>query len=118
MPLTDVRKASSQLPERVPVLPIRSTVVFPSGATALQIGFAPNVEALNAHPEPELIIAIAALRAPDLEDLPRGEQGRGRGQGIGDLGQQRAGAQHRSGAGRRLGVGRGEAQAWAGSSSR
>jgi ATP-dependent Lon protease len=69
MPLTDIRKASSQLPERVPVLPIRSTVVFPSGATALQIGFAPNVEALNAHPEPELIVAIVAT-LDDGQDIP------------------------------------------------
>jgi len=69
MPLTDVRKASSQLAERVPVLPIRSTVVYPSGATALQIGFAPNVEALNAHPEPELIVAIVST-LDDGQDIP------------------------------------------------
>jgi ATP-dependent Lon protease len=69
MPLTDVRKASSQIAERVPVLPIRSTVVFPSGATALQIGFAPNVEGLNAHPEPELIVAIVAT-LDDGQDIP------------------------------------------------
>jgi ATP-dependent Lon protease len=69
MPLTDVRKASYQLAERVPVLPIRSTVVYPSGATALQIGFAPNVEALNAHPEPELIVAIVST-LDDGQDIP------------------------------------------------
>ena len=55
---------STKLPDRIPVLPIRSTIVFPGGATALQIGFAPNVEALAAHPEPELIVAIVAT----LED--------------------------------------------------
>jgi len=69
MPLADVRKASTQLAERVPVLPIRSTVVFPSGATALQIGFAPNVEALQAHPEPELIVAIVAT-LDEGQDIP------------------------------------------------
>jgi ATP-dependent Lon protease len=69
MPLTDVSKASPHPPERVPVLPIRSTVVFPSGATALQIGFAPNVEALNAHPEAELIVAIVAT-LEDGQDIP------------------------------------------------
>jgi ATP-dependent Lon protease len=69
MPLTDVRKASSQLADRVPVLPIRSTVVYPSGATALQIGYAPNVEALNAHPEPELIVAIVST-LDDGQDIP------------------------------------------------
>ena len=44
-------------------------MVFPQGATALQIGFEPNVEALNAHPEPDVIVAIAAVvddgSAPD-----------------------------------------------------
>jgi len=48
------------LPERVPVLPIRSTIVFPGGATALQIGFAPNVEALTRHPEHDLIVAMVS----------------------------------------------------------
>jgi ATP-dependent Lon protease len=47
-------------PDRVPVLPIRSTVVFPGGATALQIGFGPNVEALAAYPEPDLQVAIVS----------------------------------------------------------
>jgi ATP-dependent Lon protease len=69
MPLQDVRKASPPLADRVPVLPIRSTVVYPSGATALQIGYAPNVEALNAHPEPELIVAIVAT-LDESQDIP------------------------------------------------
>ncbi|HEU4883166.1 MAG TPA: endopeptidase La [Longimicrobium sp.] len=51
------------------MLPIRSTVVYPSGATALQIGYAPNVEALNAHPEPELIVAIVST-LDDGQDIP------------------------------------------------
>jgi ATP-dependent Lon protease len=50
------------LPDRIPVLPIRSTIVFPQGATALQIGYAPNVEALLQHPQRDLIVAtVAAL---------------------------------------------------------
>ncbi|HEV2146260.1 MAG TPA: endopeptidase La [Longimicrobiaceae bacterium] len=54
-------KPRSDLPERVLLLPVRSTVVFPQGATALQIGFEPNVEGLNAHPEPELIVGIVSI---------------------------------------------------------
>ncbi|HLM69727.1 MAG TPA: LON peptidase substrate-binding domain-containing protein, partial [Longimicrobium sp.] len=53
------------------MLPIRSTVVYPSGATALQIGFAPNVEALAAHPEPELIVAIVATLDEGQDIAPR-----------------------------------------------
>lgn len=57
--------------DRIPVLPIRSTVVYPSGATALQIGYAPNVEALAAHPEPELIVAIVATLDDGQDIAPR-----------------------------------------------
>lgn len=44
--------------QRIPLLPIRSTVVFPMGATALQIAYPPNVEALTQHPEPELVVGV------------------------------------------------------------
>ena len=71
MPLSEIRKASQKVGERIPVLPIRSTVVYPSGATALQIGFAPNVEALAAHPEPELIVAIVATLDDGQDIAPR-----------------------------------------------
>jgi ATP-dependent Lon protease len=64
------------LPERIPVLPIRSTIVFPGGATALQIGFAPNVEALTRHAEHDLIVAMVSteddgfpLDPPTLEKV-------------------------------------------------
>jgi ATP-dependent Lon protease len=55
------------LPDRVCVLPVRSTVVYPTGATALQIAFTPNVEALSAHPEAGLLVAI--VWTPE-EDAP------------------------------------------------
>ena len=71
MPLSEIRNAAGKIGERIPVLPIRSTVVYPSGATALQIGFAPNVEALAAHPEPELIVAIVATLDDGQDIAPR-----------------------------------------------
>jgi ATP-dependent Lon protease len=71
MPLSDIRNAAEKIGDRIPVLPIRSTVVYPSGATALQIGFAPNVEALAAHPEPELIVAIVATLDDGQDIAPR-----------------------------------------------
>jgi ATP-dependent Lon protease len=58
MPASNRTRAST--PDRIPVLPIRSTVVFPGGATALQIGFGPNVEALAAHTEPDLQVATVS----------------------------------------------------------
>lgn len=71
MPLSEIGKASETLGDRIPVLPIRSTVVYPSGATALQIGFAPNVEALAAHPQPDLIVAIVATLDDGQDIAPR-----------------------------------------------
>jgi ATP-dependent Lon protease len=71
MPLSESRKAAESTGERIPVLPIRSTVVYPSGATALQIGFAPNIEALAAHPRPELIVAIVATLDDGQDIAPR-----------------------------------------------
>jgi ATP-dependent Lon protease len=53
-------------PGRIPVLPIRSTIVFPMGATALQIGFEPNVAALNAFPERDLVVASVASTDDEL----------------------------------------------------
>ncbi|HEX2188528.1 MAG TPA: endopeptidase La [Longimicrobiaceae bacterium] len=62
-------RQTSQLPDRILLLPVRSTVVFPQGATALQIGYEPNVAGLNAHPDPDLIVAIVSIAeeasAPD-----------------------------------------------------
>jgi ATP-dependent Lon protease len=71
MPLSEIRKRAEHIGERIPVLPIRSTVVYPSGATALQIGFAPNVEALAANPQPDLIVAIVATVDDGQDIAPR-----------------------------------------------
>jgi ATP-dependent Lon protease len=71
MSLSEIGKSAGRRGERIPVLPIRSTVVYPSGATALQIGFGPNVEALAAHPEPELIVAVVATLDDGQDLAPR-----------------------------------------------
>jgi ATP-dependent Lon protease len=55
------QQTTTHLPDRIPVLPIRSTVVFPMGATALQIAFEPNVEALLSVEGHEPMVAMAAV---------------------------------------------------------
>lgn len=65
---------SCPLPARIPVLPVRSTVVYPMGATALQIAFGPNVEALSAHPEPDLLVAIVWTADGDSPIAPESLQ--------------------------------------------
>jgi ATP-dependent Lon protease len=46
------------LPDRVPLMPVKSTVLFPTGATGLQVGFAPNVEVLTHYRERNLVVAL------------------------------------------------------------
>src|SRR5690606_16748231 len=46
------------LPERVPVMPVKSTVLFPTGATGLQVGFAPNVEVLTEYRDRNLAVVL------------------------------------------------------------
>ncbi|HEX8904159.1 MAG TPA: LON peptidase substrate-binding domain-containing protein, partial [Longimicrobiaceae bacterium] len=58
--MAPLKPSRQPLPDRIPVLPIRSTIVFPGGATALQIGYAPNVEALTRHPEHDLVVAMVS----------------------------------------------------------
>lgn len=60
------REKAGSVTERIPVLPIRSTIVFPGGATALQIGFAPNVEALGQHPHDDLVVAMVSTQDDDF----------------------------------------------------
>jgi ATP-dependent Lon protease len=71
MPLSDVRRKNDALGERIPVLPIRSTVVFPSGATALQIGYGPNVEALATLAGDQDLVAIVPT-VDSAEEIPLG----------------------------------------------
>ncbi len=56
----------SQLPKRLPVLPLRSTVVYPTGVIGVQIGMATSLDMLSAHPETPLIVAlVVAPGGPD-----------------------------------------------------
>ncbi|CAN5769589.1 endopeptidase La [soil metagenome] len=53
------------LPERIPVMPIKSTVIFPTGATGLQLSFPPNVEVLSLNPGKSLVVALVATEEED-----------------------------------------------------
>lgn len=55
------------LPDRVPVMAVQSTVIFPTGATGLQVGFPPNVEVLNL---PASKSSVVALVTTEDEHLP------------------------------------------------
>jgi ATP-dependent Lon protease len=55
------------LPDRIAVMPVKSTVIFPTGATGLQVGFPPNVEVLGLNPGKSLVVGLVTT---DDEDLP------------------------------------------------
>jgi ATP-dependent Lon protease len=57
----------TKLPERIPLMPVKSTVLFPTGATGLQVGFAPNVAVLTEYRDRNLVVGI--VHSP-VDDMP------------------------------------------------
>jgi len=62
------RDRSPGIPETVPVLPVRSTLVFPLGVAGIQLGTSATLEMLAAHTDPGLIVAVVV--APGEPDDP------------------------------------------------
>ncbi len=62
------KSAGPELPDRLPVVPLRSTVIFPSGVIGVQIGMPSTLEMLAAYPDPSLLIAV--VPAPGGPDDP------------------------------------------------
>src|SRR5690606_2250932 len=60
--------AGPALPDRLPVMPMRSTIVFPLGVLGVQIGMRPTLEMLAENPAESLI--VAAVIAPGGPDDP------------------------------------------------
>src|SRR4051812_24661033 len=54
------------LPQRLPVMPLRSTIVYPLGAIGVQIGMPTTLEMLAANPSDNLLLAlVVAPGGPD-----------------------------------------------------
>ncbi|HSJ25574.1 MAG TPA: S16 family serine protease [Longimicrobiales bacterium] len=59
--------------ETLPIVPLRSTAVYPMGVIGVQIGIPSTLELLAAHPQPGLTVAVAvATGGPDDPVDPRG----------------------------------------------
>ena len=56
------------VPEQLPVIPLRSTIVFPTSVLGLQIGAPYNLEVLNKHTERNILVAL--VLAPGAPDDP------------------------------------------------
>src|SRR5918998_3618093 len=67
LPYDPLEPFQGTLPERIPVMPVKSTVIFPTGATGLQVGFPPNVEVLGLQPGKTFVVGLVTT---DDEDLP------------------------------------------------
>ncbi|CAN5658488.1 endopeptidase La [soil metagenome] len=52
------RKTNRKNTETLPLLPLRSTIVYPVGVIGVQIGIQTTLEMLAAHPEPGLVVAV------------------------------------------------------------
>ena len=54
--------------ERLPLMPLRSTIVYPMGVIGVQIGMPSTLRMLEAHTEPGLIVGL--VYAPGGPDDP------------------------------------------------
>src|SRR5438876_7679173 len=57
----------SELPPSLPLMALRSTIVYPLGTIAVQMGAPENLSLLRAHEEPGLIVALV-VAAGDHDD--------------------------------------------------
>ncbi|MFI5232051.1 MAG: endopeptidase La [Gemmatimonadales bacterium] len=55
------------LPSELPLLALRSTIVFPHGTIAVQMGAADNLALLRAHPEPGAFVLLAVALGEDAQ---------------------------------------------------
>jgi ATP-dependent Lon protease len=67
----DIVTTSETLPNELPLLALRSTIVFPHGTIAVQVGAPDNVALLTAHPEPGTLVLLAIALGDDAGDLSR-----------------------------------------------
>src|ERR1043166_6775554 len=59
----------SELPPRLPLMALRSTIVYPLGTIAVQMGAPENLALLRSHDEPGLIVALVVARGGPGEPL-------------------------------------------------
>ena len=59
----------SELPRTMPLMALRSTIVYPLGTIAVQMGAPENLALLRAHEEPGLIVALVIASGDHDEPL-------------------------------------------------
>ena len=51
-------------------MPVKSTVIFPTGATGLQVGFPPNVEVLGLQPGKTFVVGLVTTDSSGRFSIP------------------------------------------------
>ncbi len=65
------------IPRQLPLLPLRSTIVYPTGVIGVQVGMTSSLEMLAAHPQTPLIVAlVVAPGGPDDPIDPKALKGK------------------------------------------
>src|SRR2546430_12686401 len=59
----------SELPPTLPLMALRSTIVYPLGTIAVQMGAPENLSLLRAHEEPGLIVALVVASGDHDEPI-------------------------------------------------
>src|SRR5215831_17060650 len=59
----------SELPPSLPLMALRSTIVYPLGTIAVQMGAPENLALLRAHEEPGLIVALVVASGDHDEPI-------------------------------------------------
>src|SRR3982750_963617 len=59
----------ADLPSTLPLMALRSTIVYPLGTIAVQMGAPENLALLRAHEEPGLIVALVVARGDPDEPI-------------------------------------------------
>ena len=62
----------SELPPTLPLMALRSTIVYPLGTIAVQMGAPENLALLKAHEEPGLIVALVVATGDHDQDADLG----------------------------------------------
>ena len=61
------RSKRERIPQTLPLMPLRSTAVYPLGVIGVQVGMPSTLEMLSAHPEDGLLVAVVVAPG-DPED--------------------------------------------------
>src|ERR1041384_8479445 len=59
----------AELPSTLPLMALRSTIVYPLGTIAVQMGAPENLALLRAHDEPGLIVALVVASGDHDEPI-------------------------------------------------